>query len=607
MGPRHHGATGPVEKAENAGYALKRLFVYLKPYTGLLLVAGLMVILNSVFELAGPYLTGLAVDKFIAKQDSQGLNRTMLLLLGVYLGSWATRAVQVRATIKLGQNVLYAMRNEIFHHLQSLSLHFFDRSEAGDLMSRLTNDTDAINSTLNMGLAQFVGNIVFFVGVLVALLLLNWQLALITMSVLPFMFFSTFFFSKRVRTASRASREKLGAVSAELEENIAGVRVVQAFGREQETIQEFREVNAANRDANVQAQTVTSAFAPTLDVFSTVGIALVLGVGGEMALREAITVGTIVTFIGYVRRFFQPVRTIGMLYAQVQMAIAAAERIFTLLDEVPEVVDVPDARSLDMVKGHIVFENVTFSYKEGEPVLREVSFEAEPGAMVAIVGPTGAGKTTMVNLLMRFYDVDSGSIYIDGLDIRQVQQEDLRRQVGMVLQDTFLFSGTVMENIRYGRLEATDEDVLAAARTAGADQFIQRLPDGYNTELGERGASLSLGQRQLIAIARAILANPRILILDEATSSVDTRTERLIQSALDNLMRGRTSIVIAHRLSTILNADQVLVLCNGRIVERGKHQALLQNQGLYYTLYTSQFGEANGSLGLDCDTQPEKP
>ncbi|MGC9358166.1 MAG: ABC transporter ATP-binding protein, partial [Anaerolineae bacterium] len=454
-----------------------------------------------------------------------------------------------------------------------------------------TSDTDAINRTLNMGMAQFVGNAFLLVGVLVSMLLIEWRLALISMSVLPLMFVSTFYFSRRARTAARKSREQVGRVSSELEENIAGVRVVQAFGRERETIREFQEVNAASRDANVEAQTVTSAFRPALDIFSTVGIALVLGAGGAMSLRGALTVGTIITFLEYVRRFFQPVRAVGVLYAQVQTAIAAAERIFALLDEKPDIADAPEAVELVRSEGHIRFEEVTFGYEADEPVLREVSFEAQPGEMIAIVGPTGAGKTTMVNLLMRFYDVDSGRILLDDHDVREVEQESLRRQVGMVLQDTFLFSTNVMENIRYGQLDATDEEVIAAAKMAGVDTFVRRLPDGYQTELGEQGASLSQGQRQLLSIARAILADPHILILDEATSSVDTRTERLIQGALAELMEGRTSIVIAHRLSTIRNADQVLVLCQGRIIERGTHSSLLEAQGFYYDLYTSQFEE----------------
>lgn len=580
----------PAEKAENIGATLRRLLTYLQPYRALLALAGGMVVLNTVAQLAGPYLTGRAVDDFIVRRDLPGLNRTMLLLLATYITIWLTQFVQFQTTITIGQKVLFHMREQLFAHFQALALRFFDQREAGDLMSRLTNDTEAINATLNMGLAQFIGNILFLVGVLISMVVLNWQLGLISMSVLPLMFLSTWYFSKRVRAASRTSREKLGQVSSELQENISGVRVVQAFGREKQTLQEFRKINAQNRDANVQAQAVTSAFAPTLDIFSTVGIALVLGFGGFMALEDAVTVGLLVTFLGYVRRFFQPVRAIGTLYAQVQTAIAAAERIFALLDERPEITDAPDALELPPLEGRVVFEDVTFGYKTEEPVLQGISFTAEPGQTVAIVGPTGAGKTTIVNLLLRFYDVNSGRILVDGHDVREVQVHSLRRQVGMVLQDTFLFAGTVMENLRYGRLEASDEEVIAAACAAGADDFIRRLPNGYATELGERGTSLSQGQRQLLAIARAILANPRILILDEATSSVDTRTERLIQVALARLMEGRTSVVIAHRLSTIHNADQVLVLCRGRIIERGTHQTLLAAGGFYARLYASQFG-----------------
>jgi ATP-binding cassette, subfamily B, multidrug efflux pump len=588
----HIGAAEQPQRAQNVRATVSRLTDTLKPHSGLLLIAGLMMILNSLFQILGPYLTGRAVDAFIGQGDREGLTQMMLLLLGAYVGDMITRGVQTLATITMGQRVLFQMRARVFEHFQQLSLNFFDRRETGDLMSRLTNDTEAINNTLNMGLPQFLGNIFFLVGVLIAMIALNWKLALISMAVLPLMFASTLFFSKRVRAASRLSRQKLGEVSSELEENISGVKVVQAFGREDQTAQEFRQVNAQNRDANVEAQTVTSAFRPTLDIFSTAGVALVLGAGGLMALEDAITVGLIFTFLGYVRRFFQPVRAIGMLYAQVQTAIAAAERVFELLDTPPQVEDRPDAERLEAVAGRIVFDHVTFAYEEGETVLQDVSFTAEPGEMVAIVGPTGAGKTTMVNLLMRFYDVTEGRVLVDGHDVRDVAKESLRNQVGMVLQDTFLFAGTIRENIRYGRLDATDEDVVAAAETAGADTFVQRLPDGYDTELSERGASLSLGQRQLIAIARAVLANPRILVLDEATSSVDTRTERVIQAGMNTLMQGRTSLVIAHRLSTIREADQVLVLDDGQIIERGTHASLLEAEGFYHALYMSQFGTA---------------
>ncbi len=587
-----HGGvhTGVTEKPTNVGETLRRLLGYLKPYWPLLLGAGLMVVLGSLARIAGPYLTGLAVDRYITKDDLPGLSRIMFVLLGVYIFNWFTDFAQTYITVLVGQKVLYTMRDDLFRHFQRLSVSFFDQREAGDLMSRLTNDTQVINRILNAGLVRLIGNFLFLIGVLVAMLMLNWKLALVSMSVLPMMLLSTKFFSKRVRIASRTSREKLGKVSTELEENISGVREVQAFGRERETIREFRSVNAENRDANVQMQTINSAFRPTLDVFGSIGIALVLGFGGAMALNDAITVGVIVAFLNYVRRFFQPVRAISNQYTMVQTAIAAAERIFAILDEPPQITDAPDAVDLAQVEGHVVFDHVSFRYTPDTPVLQEVSFEARPGQMIAIVGPTGAGKTTMVNLLMRFYDVDEGRILLDGHDLRQVKQESLRRQIGMVLQDNYLFSGSVMDNIRYGRLDASDEEVIAAARTAGADVFIRALPQGYQTPLRERGSNLSLGQRQLIAIARAILSDPRILILDEATSSVDTRTERAIQAALEKLLHGRTSIVIAHRLSTIRSADQVLVLSEGRIVERGTHTELLTAKGFYYQLYSSQFG-----------------
>ncbi len=579
------------DRARNPRRTLQQTMAYLKPHKWALIIAGLLVTLNALFRILGPYLIGVAVDRYIERFDMAGLNRTMGLLLAVYFGDWLSRAVQMAITVTVSQKVLYKMREDIFLKLQRLSLRFFDRNETGDLMSRLTNDTDAINRTLNNGLAQFIGNILFLLGVLVSMFLLNWRLALVSMAVLPMMFLSTVFFTRRARKAARKARRELGRVSTELESTISGVRVVQAFGREEKSMHRFRQVNAANRDANVETQTVTAAFAPALDVFGTIGIALVLGAGGILYEQNLVTVGVIFAFLNYVRRFFQPVRAIGLLSTQVQIAVAAAERIFDLLDEPIEIADAPDALPLEQAKGHIRFEDVHFAYEEEKPVLRGISFEVEPGQTLAIVGPTGAGKTTIVNLLMRFYDVDEGRILLDGHDIRRLRLDDLRRQFGMVLQDTFLFSTTVMENIRYGRLEASDEEVIEAAKIAGADEFIRRLPQGYETKLGERGASLSQGQRQLIAIARAILADPRILILDEATSNVDTRTERLIQRALEQLMAERTSVVIAHRLSTIRNADQVIVLRQGQIIERGTHHSLLEARGFYYRLYMSQFGE----------------
>lgn len=586
-----------VEQASDTRGTLIRLIAYLRPFRGHLLIVGLLVLVNTVLTVLAPSLIGQAVDllwNFFNGEIQRGpamssLNRTMVLLLGAYAGGWATNLGSFYFMVVVGQNVLYELRARIFAKIQVLSLSFFDRHEAGDLMSRLTNDTDVINRVLSMGLTRLVSSALTLVGILVAMLALNWRLALVSFAVLPVMVLTTVFFSRRARRAFRRTRQTISGVSAELEENIAGVKVAQAFSREDANVEAFRQVSAANRDANVSAESITAAFSPTLDVLSTIGIAIVVGYGGYLALNGLVTVGVIVAFVQYVRRFFEPVRAIAMIWANLQSAIAGAERIFELLDTPPAIVDASDAVELATIAGRVAFEDVCFEYNPGEPVLQDVNLVAEPGQTVALVGPTGVGKTTIINLIGRFYDVCGGQVTVDGHDVRAVSHPSLRRQMGIVLQDTFLFSDTVMENIRYGRLDATDEEVIEAAKLANADHFITRLPDGYDTELTEGASNLSQGQRQLISIARAVLANPRILILDEATSSVDTRTELLIQSALSGLLEGRTSFVIAHRLSTVRNADQVLFMQDGRIVERGTHQELLANQGAYYELYMSQF------------------
>jgi ABC-type multidrug transport system fused ATPase/permease subunit len=440
-----------------------------------------------------------------------------------------------------------------------------------------------------MGLTRLVSSALTLIGILIAMFVLNWRLALASFSVLPVMVLSTVFFSRRARRAFRVTRQTIGGVSAELEENIAAVKVAQAFSREEANVEAFRQVSAANRDANVTAESITAAFSPTLDVLGTIGIAVVVGFGGYLVLNDLATIGVIVAFVQYVRRFFEPVRAIAMIWANLQAAIAGSERIFELLDTPPAIADAADAVELPTIVGRIALEDVCFEYKPGEPVLQEVNLVAEPGQTVALVGPTGTGKTTVINLIGRFYDVCGGRVTVDGHDVRDVSRASLRSQMGVVLQDTFLFSDTVMENIRYGRLDASDEEVVEAAKLANAHDFITRLPQGYQTELTEQASNLSQGQRQLTSIARAILANPRILILDEATSSVDTRTELLIQKALGGLLQGRTSFVIAHRLSTIRDADQVIFIQDGRVAERGTHQELLAKQGLYYDLYMSQF------------------
>ncbi|WP_345305707.1 ABC transporter ATP-binding protein [Candidatus Villigracilis saccharophilus] len=524
-----------------------------------------------------------------------GMFRLILIVIALYVIGAVLTGMTFFAMAWTGQHVLRSLRVEVFEKLHTLSLSYYSEHEAGDLMSRITNDTSAIEQAFSFALVNVFSGILLLVWVAYNMITASLPFALLSLAVSPLMFIATIWFSGQARKAFRKSREEIGNVNAELQETISSVREVQAFNRADENIEQFKEVNAANRDANVRAVAYTSALAPTLEAFSYIGLAIVTGVGGwylltgDLLFGTTVTLGLVITFLAYVQRFNQPIQQIAVLWTNIQNAIAGAERIFTILDEKPAVVDKPGAKAMPEIKGKVEFIEVSHEYEDGVPVLKEVSFSAEPGQTIAIVGPTGAGKTTIINLLPRFYDVTHGSVKIDGVDVRDVTAESIRKQVGIVLQDTFLFSASVMDNIRFGRPDATDEEVFAAAKLANADSFIERLPEKYQTVLGERGSGLSQGQRQLLSIARAALADPRVLILDEATSSVDTRTERLIQKAFDALLQSRTSFVIAHRLSTIRNADMILVLKDGQIIERGKHDELLNKQGFYYDLYMSQF------------------
>lgn len=586
-GSRMRGAR--IEKARDVQGALRRLLATLKPHRWALAGVFVLVIVSTLLGLAGPYLMGVAIDQFITDGDLLGLRGVVLLMLVTYLGAWLAMFGQSMIMAQVSQEAMRALRRDLFEHLQTLSLRFFDRHPHGELMSRLTNDLDAISRVLSQNVTELFSGMLTLVGILVMMFVINFWLALASMIVFPLMMGLVGVVGKRTRTHFRDYQMRIGQLNGQLEEMFSGQRIIMAFGREASVLDDFDVVNAGVRRVGIRANIYATLIPPLMGILSNANIAILAGLGGWMVIQGWATVGVIATFYTYSRRFAAPLRHLGNLYNQLQSAIAGAERVFEVMDTEPELTDDENAIPLEAVVGRVAFDHVDFSYTPGVPVIKDMRFVAEPGRTIALVGPTGAGKTTMINLLTRFYDIDDGAITIDDHDIRALNKADLRRKLGIVLQDTFLFSESVMENVRYGRLDASDEEVVAAARLANADQFIRRLPQGYHTELSERGGNLSLGQRQLLAIARAVLADPAILVLDEATSSVDTRTEAQIQEALLRLMAGRTSFVIAHRLSTIRDADRILVINEGEIIERGDHDELLAQQGFYYNLYMSQF------------------
>ncbi|HHX43631.1 MAG TPA: ABC transporter ATP-binding protein [Chloroflexi bacterium] len=575
------------EKSKDARGTLLRLWRYMERQRWALIGVVLLVIVSTVASLLGPYLMGLALDRYIANHDLGGLARIAALMIVCYLVSSVSSWLQMYLTVGVAQRAVQDIRTDLFSRMQSLPLRFFDQHSHGDLMSRLTNDVDNVSMILGQGVSQLLSSVLSIIVVMVMMLLVNVRLALISLVTAPLMFLLTRIIARNVRWRFRETQEALGELNGIIEETITGQRTVKAFVREDVAIGEFGAVNANLRRVAMRARILAGFMGPLMNMVNHIGLTIVVGSGGLLAVRGLATVGTIASFISYYNRLGRPLSQVAQLYSSIQSALAGAERVFEIMDEEPEV-DAPDARPLERAIGEVVLDDVCFSYEEGVPVLQNVSLHAQPGQMVALVGPTGAGKTTIANLLTRFYDVDRGAILLDGVDVRALRKDDLRRKLGLVLQDNFLFADTVMENIRYGRLDATDEEVIAAATMANADHFIRRLPKGYQTELSERGSNLSQGQRQLLAIARVILSDPDILILDEATSNVDTRTEKHLQEALMRLMAGRTSFVIAHRLSTIRDADQVLVIHGGEIIERGTHETLLHQRGFYHHLYTSQ-------------------
>jgi ATP-binding cassette subfamily B protein len=586
---RGPGKPPTIEKARNPRRALARLLPYLKPYQWIIWLVLAFVLIYTLLGLAGPYLIGVAIDTFIGGRDIAGLVRIALLMLAAYLLNNLFQTMANWLMAKVSQDALKQLRRDLFQHLQGFPIAFFDRNPAGGLMSRLTNDIDAINQTVSQNITSLIASLLSMAGILTAMFVLNAWLALSTLLVIPIMLWFTGFVAKFTRREFRELQKSLGGLNSVAEETISGQKVVNAFRRNETVGTAFRLQNQAVFHAGVYANTYSLLIMPLTNVLGNFFVIVLAGLGGWLALRGLVTVGMIATFINYGQNYTQPLRQLANLYNSIQAALAGSERVFELIDTPLETADAADALPLGAIRGDVRFENVKFGYVPQNLVITDMTLEARAGQTVALVGPTGAGKTTVINLLTRFYESQAGKITIDGKDIRSVPKADLRRKLGLVLQDTFLFADTVMENIRYGRLEATDEECMRAAAMAEADHFIRKFPDGYQTMLTERAHNLSQGQRQLLAIARVILADPSILILDEATSSVDTRTEARIQKALLRLMAGRTSFVIAHRLSTIRDADNVVVIDHGGIVEQGSHRELLDKRGFYYNLYISQF------------------
>jgi len=555
------------------------------PYKWRTIISVFSLLAATATALAPPFLAKYALDDGIRRHDLTKLWWIVGAFLAAGLANWGMSYVQTYLTGWVGERILADLRNTLFRHLQRLSLGFYERTRAGVIISRLTNDVEAIDQLVTDGVSSLVQNTLTLVGTAILLFVLDWRLALATLTVIPAMSLATAIFRKRSARAYRDVRERLGLVTATLAEDIAGMRVVQAFTREQRNIRNFREVSERYRDSNQETVVLNGLYFPFVDLLSSIALAVVLGYGGHLYFQGDVTIGTLFAFMLYVQNFFDPIQQLSQLYNTFLSATAALDKIMDVLDEEPEVVDAANARPLPAAEGHVRFEGVRFGYGRGPEVLHGLDLDVPAGTTVALVGHTGAGKSTIAKLLARFYDPIEGRITIDGVDLRDVTQQSLRRQLGIVPQEGFLFAGTVTENIAFARPDASPEDVVRAARAVGAHDFILRLEDGYETQLQERGTRLSLGQRQLVALARALLADPRILILDEATSSVDIGTERKIEQALRLLLAGRTAFIIAHRLSTIRDADLIVVLEHGQIVEQGSHDELLARRGLYTSLY----------------------
>lgn len=586
--PGRRGAVS-VEKPKNSRQVIYRLWEYLKLQKGLLLLVAVLLLIGTGATITGSYLLRPIINNYIIPHNVPGLIKMVLLLLAIYVAGSVASIWQNRLMIRIAQKTVYNIRADLFKHLQNLPIGFFDTHSHGDLMSRLTNDVDTVSDALNTSISQLFTSAITLTGIFILMLYISPLLSLVTLVVVPFMLWLAGRIIKKSKLFFSAQQAALGNVNGYVEEMISGQKVVKVFSHEETAAREFDVLNTELKEKGTRAQLYAGIMMPVIQNLNTINFALTATVGGLLSLLKGLDIGGLAAFLQYSRQFGRPVNEISSQYNSLQAALAGAERIFEILDEAPEQSDSSDAIELSHVKGQVSFQNVTFGYTPGKPVLKNITFEAHAGQKIALVGSTGAGKTTIMNLLPRFYDIQSGTISIDGTEIKNIKRSSLRQLLAIVLQDTHLFTGSVMENIRYGRLTATDEEVIHAAVISGADSFIKRLPQGYQTLLENDGGNLSQGQRQLLNIARATVAQPSILILDEATSSVDTRTEQMIQNGMDKLMQGRTSFVIAHRLSTIRNADMILVLENGQIMEQGTHASLLQQKGRYYQLYNTQF------------------
>jgi ABC-type multidrug transport system fused ATPase/permease subunit len=593
MGPRGalEGLGNPAEEGVFFNpHVVRRLLTYLRPYRARMAGAIFLMLVATGFTLLIPYLMKVAFDQAIANNDIRLLWIISAELAGSYLGLYLSTAGQRYLLAWVGQRVLTNLREELFDHLQALSIAYHDTHIVGVTVSRVINDVAEINDLLSQGLITLIGDLLVLVGTIVVMISMNARLALYSFIVIPLMLLATVLFSRRARDAYRETRSRVAAVVGDLAEDISGMRVIQAFAQEGPTQRRFQKVNAENRHAQINAMSLSFVFLPTVDLLGMLATAIVLWFGGLAVGRDQVTIGLLVAFLAYVTRFFQPIQELSRLFTTMQSAMAGGEQVLRLLDTPSQVVDAPDAIQMPPIRGEIELDNVHFQYRQDTPeVLHGVSLHLAAGQTLALVGPTGAGKTSIANIIARFYEVSQGAVRIDGIDIRSVTQRSLRGQTGLVPQDPFLFTGSIADNIRFGRPDASDADVQAAAHLANAAEFIEALPLGYTTKIQEGGANLSVGQRQLICIARAVLANPRILILDEATANVDTVTEGLIQSALERLLEGRTAVVIAHRLSTIHHANIICVIDDGRIAEQGTHDQLVAAHGLYADLYEKQF------------------